>query len=413
MVKNTTLDYQSKQVGTWGLFIGIILIGANLRAPLTSVGSLLPFIRDDVGISNTLAGLITTLPLLAFAFLSPLAPKIASRIGMEWTVFWSLFLLTMGMVVRSYFGTAALFAGTVFIGLAIAIGNVLIPGMIKKNFPYRIGLVTGMYAVIMNFFAALASGISVPVSFVFGIGWKGALAFWTILSILAMVIWIPQIRRRSQNTRAKQVAFKKSNSLLKSPLAWHITLYMGAQSLMFYTASTWVPVILQSYGYSSSSAGWMLSLMQFTVVPFTFLIPVMAEKMGSQRALSVSTGVLFFLGSGGLFLGHHFLIPISVIFIGIASGSAFSLSMMFFSLRASSGQQAAEISGMAQSVGYLLAAFGPVLFGALYDVTNAWTIPLAGLLVLSCFIIFFGNEAGKNRLLDDEHRPLAEQVGVN
>jgi CP family cyanate transporter-like MFS transporter len=156
----------------WLLLIGVILVGSNLRVPLTSVGALISFIRDDLGISNALAGSITTLPLLAFALLSPFAPKIANRIGMEWTIALSLVLLIVGIAVRSISGIGFLFAGTLFIGLAIAIGNVLIPGIIKMNFPLRIGLMTGIYAVFMNVFGALGSGLSVPISSIGSFGWQ-------------------------------------------------------------------------------------------------------------------------------------------------------------------------------------------------------------------------------------------------
>ncbi len=401
MNKNiTTLDnnHENKKVG-WSLLIGIILIGSNLRAPLTSVGSLISFIREDLEISNAMAGAITTLPLLAFALLSPFAPKIANRIGMEWTIFFSLLILTIGILIRSFFGVTLLFAGTVLIGLAIAIGNVLLPGFIKMNFPLKVGLMTGVYAVFMNLFAALASGLSVPISSISEVGWKGSLAFWGFLSIVALLFWIPQLRRQADSSKAVVNSTKRANSIWKSPLAWYITIFMGMQSLIFYTLITWLPDILQSYGYSSSVAGWMLSLMQFALIPITFIVPVIAERITNQKVLSGITGVLFIIGIVGLIVGNQFLLPVSVILIGIAGGTAFSLSMMFFSLRTTSGRQASEMSGMAQSFGYLLAAVGPVLFGALHDVTAGWTLPLCALIIVSSIIFICGLQAGRNRVI--------------
>lgn len=401
-MNKTTLDNnQENKVASWGLLIGIILIGSNLRAPLTSVGSLISFIRDDLGISNAMAGTITTLPLLAFALLSPFAPKIANRIGMEWTIFFSLLLLTIGIVIRSYFGVTFLFVGTVLIGLAIAIGNVLLPGFIKMNFPLKVGIMTGIYGVFMNLFAAFASGLSVPISSISGIGWKGALAFWGILTIVALLFWIPQLRKKPDSSKAVDTSSKGNNSIWRSPLAWSITIFMGLQSLIFYTLVTWLPEILQSHGYSTSAAGWMLSLMQFALIPVTFIVPVIAEKMRNQRLLSGITGALFFIGVVGLILGNSFLLPVSVILIGIGAGSAFSLSMMFFSLRTTSGQQASEMSGMAQSFGYLLAAVGPVLFGALHDITGGWVPPLVILIVVSVIIFICGMQAGKDSVITD------------
>ncbi|WP_449355826.1 CynX/NimT family MFS transporter [Virgibacillus natechei] len=394
-----TIDHtQHNKLAFWTLVIGIILIASNLRAPLTSVGSVLSLIRDDLGISNALAGTITTLPLLAFAFFSPFAPRIAKRIGMEWTFFFSLILLTIGLIVRSFFGVTMLFAGTILIGLAIAIGNVLLPSFIKINFPLKIGIMTGAYAVFMNVFGALASGISVPLASISGIGWEGSLAFWAVLSMIAAVLWIPQLLRKNNTDEVGAAPSESSGSgnIWRSPLAWYITTFMGLQSLMFYTMLTWLPEILQTQGYNSSAAGWMLSLMQGGLILTTFIVPVVAEKMANQKVISGLTGVSFLIGVIGLIIGNPILIPVAVVLIGIASGSAFSLSMMFFSLRCTDGKQASDMSGMAQSFGYLMAATGPVIFGALHDVTDGWLLPLIVLGVVAIVIVIAGVESGKD-----------------
>lgn len=397
-----TLEKTQENRNTWIFLIGIILIGSNLRAPLTSVGSLISYIRDDLGISNTLAGTITTLPLLAFALISPFAPKIANRIGIEWTIFISITLLTIGIIIRSLFGSIFLFSGTILIGLAIAIGNVLLPGLIKMNFPLKIGLMTGIYAVFMNVFGALGSGLGVPISSIGDIGWQGSLAVWGILSFIALLFWIPQLQKQNKSDPTTSATPQAEGSIWKSTLAWCITLFMGLQSLIFYTLITWLPEILQSHGFSSDSAGWMLFLMQFAIIPVTFIIPVIAEQMNDQKLLASITAILFMIGIGGLFSGIIPVLVISVIFIGIAGGSAFSLSMMFFSLRTSNGQQAAEMSGMAQSFGYLLAALGPVLIGALHDLTNGWQVPLIMLFIISTIILIVGLESGKQRIVTDQ-----------
>ncbi|GAA0430371.1 MAG: CynX/NimT family MFS transporter [Bacillota bacterium] len=397
-----TLEKTQENRNTWIFLIGIILIGSNLRAPLTSVGSLISYIRDDLGISNALAGTITTLPLLAFALVSPFAPKIANRIGIEWTIFISITLLTIGIIIRSLFGSIFLFSGTILIGLAIAIGNVLLPGLIKMNFPLKIGLMTGIYAVFMNVFGALGSGLGVPISSIGDIGWQGSLAVWGILSFIALLFWIPQLQKQNKSDPTTSATPQAEGSIWKSTLAWCITLFMGLQSLIFYTLITWLPEILQSHGFSSDSAGWMLFLMQFAIIPVTFIIPVIAEQMNDQKLLASITAILFMIGIGGLFSGIIPVLVISVIFIGIAGGSAFSLSMMFFSLRTSNGQQAAEMSGMAQSFGYLLAALGPVLIGALHDLTNGWQVPLIMLFIISTIILIVGLESGKQRIVTDQ-----------
>lgn len=396
------MDIQKKHARTGGLLllIGILLIAANLRAPLTSVGSLIPVIRDSLDVSNTVIGTITTLPLLAFAFISPLSPKIANRFGMERTIFVSMIILAIGIGLRSVTGVSTLFIGTALIGVAIAFGNVLLPGLIKLRFPFRIALLTGLYAVCMNIFGATASGLSVPLSEVKTFGWQGALAIWGIVTIIALVIWFPQVRKPAVLPKYDVGENGQKTNVWKSITAWQITIFMGLQSLMFYTMLTWLPEILLRHGYTFSEAGWLLFLMQFALIPFTFIVPIIAGKMKSHVMLSACIGTFFVLGVLGILHGHPVLVTVSVILWGIASGSAFSLAMMFFTIRTKDGYAASELSGMAQSVGYLLAASGPVLFGGLYDLFHNWTVPLLTLLVLAITLLLSGMLAGRDRVID-------------
>lgn len=379
------------------LIIGIILIGANLRAPLTSVGPLVTSIRDNLGISNTLSGSLTTLPLLSFALLSPFAPRIARRFGMELTLLLSLVLLTIGIGIRSVGGVPTLFIGTILIGLAIAIGNVLLPSLIKHNFARNIGLMTGTYAVSMNLCGAIGSGISIPLASSPGLGWAGALGCWGILSLITVFIWIPQLRRPFNSGKDVQTAQKdKKINLWRSGLAWQITFFMGLQSFIFYTVITWMPEILEQKGLNADEAGWMLSIMQLAVIPITFLVPILAGRLQSQRLLVVPPVIFLISGIFGILSGSTLFIPVCMILIGIGVGTIFSLSMMFFSLRTQSTHEATELSGMAQSFGYLLAAIGPVLFGLLHDITHSWTLPLLMLAAISALIFIVGMRAGNN-----------------
>ncbi|WP_449354790.1 CynX/NimT family MFS transporter [Virgibacillus natechei] len=387
------MQKQNKIAG-WGLLIGILLISSNLRAPLTSVGSLLSYIRDDLEISNALAGSLTTLPLLAFFIVSPFASVIANRIGMEWTIFYSFIFLTVGLIVRALSGVTLLISGTIIVGLAIAFGNVLLPGLIKMKFPLKIGLLTGLYALFMYIFGALASGISLPLSRISGWGWQGSLASWAILSVVALMVWIPQLRKKAELPKDDGSKHTVKNNIWKSPLAWNITLYMGTQSLVFFTMVSWLPDILISSGYTSDMAGWMLSLMQLAFVPFTFITPLIAEKVADQRLLSSITGILVIIGAGGLHSGNTIIIVIAVICIGSACGAAFSLSMMFFSLRSNDGQEASKVSGMAQSIGYLIAAVGPVLLGLMHDITADWTLPIILVGIVGAILIVSGIKSG-------------------
>ncbi|MFX3636796.1 MAG: CynX/NimT family MFS transporter [Candidatus Pristimantibacillus sp.] len=383
------------------LIIGIIFIAANLRAPITSVGPLISNIKDSLALSNTAAGIITTLPLLAFAFMSPFAAKFARRYGIEAVLLIAMSILAIGVVLRSSAGVTSLFVGTLLLGLAISVGNVLMPSLIKREFPEKIGLMTGIYSVSMNLCGAIASGISIPLAYGLGLGWKGALGCWGMLALIALLIWLPQLRKRKNLAAASVSATSDSASqvnIWRSPIAWQVTIYMGLQSLLFYVSIAWFPDILIQRGMSSSAAGWMLSLMQFAVLPATFIVPVLAGRMRNQILLIIPMTALYLAGLFGiLYGGDGWMLPVSFILLGVASGIGFSLSMMFFSLRTRNVQEAAELSGMAQSIGYLVAALGPTLFGMLHDGTGGWTIPLVMLFIAIIFLFLFGMGAARNK----------------
>lgn len=387
------------KTGSAALILGIVFLAANMRAPLTSVGPLVGDIRATLSISNMAAGILTTLPLLAFALLSPFAPKLSRRFGMEKVLFTALAVLTLGIVIRSASGTAALFVGTALIGIAISVCNVLLPGLIKQEFPQRIGVVTGIYSVAMNLCGAVASGISIPLTESLGLGWKGALGCWGILAIAAMAAWIPQLKGRHMPAVAVASAGIKRTSIWKSPLAWQVTLFMGMQSFVFYVTVAWLPEILAGKGMAAGTAGWMLFLMQFALLPFTFIVPILAAKMNNQRPLVVITGVLFVAGIAGFLFDAPF-VALWTVLLGVGAGFAFSLAMMFFGLRTQTTAEAAELSGMAQSIGYLLAAVGPTLFGLLHDMTHGWKIPLMLLLAASVLLFLVGMGAAKNRYVN-------------
>lgn len=383
------------------LVLGIIFLATNLRAPITSVGPVVAMIRDSLGISNIMVGALTTIPLLAFAFLSPFAPRLARRFGMEVVLFVVLIVLSAGLVLRPTGGILTLYTGTLLLGAGIAIANVLMPAFIKMKFSNNIGLMTGVYSVSMNLTGALAAGLSIPIASASGFGWKGSIGIWAILAILALIFWIPQIRHRQKGALPGQNDIK-GQSLWRSKLAWKITLFMGLQSLLFYSLVAWLPVILQSRGMQADEAGWMLSYIQFSQLPFTFIVPIIAGRMKNQVPLVWITFILMTLGlSGILFGGTTFVLP-SVIVIGIASAFAFSLAMMFFTLRTNNSFEAADLSAMSQSFGYLLAASGPPIFGMLFDFTNGWTIPLSLLIIATFAILIVGLGAAKNEYVSEE-----------
>ncbi len=393
-------DIQSKYPPKgWLLVLGIILIATNMRAPLTSVGPLIGTIRADLGISNTLAGLITTLPLLAFALHSPIAPKLSRRFGTPIVLFSSLLLLILGMAIRSSIGIVSLLIGTVILGLGISICNVLMPSLIKEKYPLKIGIMIGVYSVSMNFSGAIASGISVPMANQVGLGWKGALGLWVLLAVVALVVWLPQINCKQQYKAKTSTANEKRTNLWKSSLAWYISIFMGLQSMLFYVVISWLPDILKSQGMSSDSAGWTVSIMQMALLPVTFIVPIVAGRMKNQVALVIMTAVFYFIGIGGLLSGDDTLTLLWVILMGIGSGCAFSIAMMLFGLRTANAHDAAELSGMAQSIGYLLAAVGPTLFGYLHDATNGWKVPLIVMFVMAALLLIVGVVSGRDRFV--------------
>jgi CP family cyanate transporter-like MFS transporter len=382
------------RLSTTLLVVGIVLLSANLRPAITSVGPLIGEIRADTGISNGLVGLLTALPLLAFAALSPLAPGLARRWGMEFTLLASLIVLTAGILLRSLPSVAALFAGTAMLGLAIAVGNVLLPGLMKRDFPTRVGLMTSIYSTTMGSWAALAAGVSVPLAQGLGIGWRGSLACWAILAAFATIIWLPQLR--SHRTAASEGARTTVRGLWRSPLAWQVTLFMGLQSLVFYALVTWLSDILRDQGLNATSAGWTVSLFQIVGIPSILLVPMLAGRRPSQRMLVIAVGILYLAAYVGLLSTGNTLVTLWITLLGLSQGACLSLALMFFVLRTPDASHAAELSGMAQSIGYLLAAAGPVLFGLLHDLTHSWTIPLLTLAAVTIGMLCAGLGAGRN-----------------
>jgi len=393
----TKRNQSHKHTSFWLITLGIIFIATNLRAPLTSVGPLVGTIRDHLQLSNTQAGLITTLPLLAFALFSPIVPKLGRKIGVEFLILLSLIFLTVGILLRSSSGAAALYIGTAILGFAISVCNVLLPSLIKHKFPNKIGLMTGVYSISMNLCGAIASGISIPLAVKSGMGWQGALAIWSGLTFISILFWLQQLKNRKTGKESTNQQTDHKMNLWRSPLAWQVTLFMGIQSMVFYVLIAWLPEILKQQGISDGHSGWLLSFMQMALLPFTFIVPIIAGRMAGQRPLVIITTVLFLSGTIGLLYGSPKLVLLWIVLLGIGGGFAFSLAMMFFGLRTETAQQAAELSGMAQSVGYLLAAIGPALFGYLHDLQNSWTTPLLLLAGASILLLIFGLGAARNQ----------------
>ncbi|WP_323703848.1 MFS transporter [Mammaliicoccus sp. Dog046] len=387
-------DVNKMNKQSWILFIGILLIGASLRAPITSVGIALPSIKESLLLSNTSVSLITIIPLLSFAAVSLFAAKISHRYGLERTVFGALMIILIGIALRAITDVSWLYIGTILIGVGIAFGNVLTPGIIKMNFPLRIGVMTGYYTVVMNIFGSLSSYVTAPLVKQFN--YQFAISLIGVVTLIGIIVWSLQLKKHKA---VKQVASTDTINVWKSPLAWQITLLMGGQSLMFYSLINWLPEFLLSEGVPIHEAGLYLSILQLAIIPLTFVTPIFAEKMKNQVALTFGTGLLFMVGILVLMFMTRSAI-IGIILIGIASGLAFGLVNTFFGLRTEHAHTAAKLSGMSQAVGYLFAAIGPLGFGILHDVTHSWYASFSILLVTAGLIMFFGSQAGRNRTIE-------------
>ncbi|MBZ5752565.1 CynX/NimT family MFS transporter [Metabacillus rhizolycopersici] len=380
------------------LIAGIVLVAFNLRPAITSLGPLVGMIQEDVGLAHWSAGLLMSLPLLAFAIMSPVVPKLANRLTNELLLVVGLCILLIGIGIRSISMVFFLFTGTLFIGIGIAVGNVLLPAIVKDKFPKKFSLMTSVYSTSMGVVASLASGVSVPLANGLNLGWQGALLVWGVPTVMAILIWVYLLKYNQGNQTEIKKGRSGDNQIWRSPLAWQIAIFMGFQSFLFYVTIAWLPEILHDHGLSMETAGWLLSFAQIMGLPASFFIPVIAGRLRSQLWLAFGLGLCSITGYGGLLLGSSYPILItSIILIGIALGGYFPLALSYIGLRARSARQAAELSGMAQSIGYILAAVGPMFIGYLYDFAHVWTVPLMTMIIISLLVMVFGMSSGRDQ----------------
>ncbi|MET7337707.1 MFS transporter [Nonomuraea sp. NPDC005650] len=364
---NTLTRRSGQALLVWGLLV----VAANLRASLTGVGPLLDRVQADLGLAPAVAGLLNTLPLLAFAAVSPLVPRLAARWGADRLLGYALVVLTLGIALRWVPTAVGLFAGTVLIGTGIAVGNVLLPSLIKRDFPTKVGLLTSAYATVMGGVAAVASGVAVPISEVAPGGWYTALGYWGLFSLVAVLLWLPQMRaprRAAQAMRGHRLPWG-------SGLAWAVTAFMGLQSLGFYVVVTWLPQVFQHNGMSAAGAGWLLFLFQAVAVLTSLAVPGALRWARDQRALATICSAVMLVGYLGLLVAPGLALLWSVV-LGLGGGACLVLALAFISLRAQDATGAGALSAMAQSVGYLLAAVGPVIFGLLHTMSSGWQAPI-------------------------------------
>jgi CP family cyanate transporter-like MFS transporter len=380
---------------------GLLVVAANLRASLTGVGPLLDRVQDDLELAPAVAGLLNALPLLAFAVLSPMVPRLAARWGPERLLGGALVVLALGIAVRWVPTAIGLFSGTMLIGAGIAVGNVLLPSLIKRDFPTRVGLLTSAYATVMGGVAAVASGVAVPISQVAPGGWYTALGCWILLALVAIALWLPQMLA----PRPVPGSVRRNRLPWGSALAWAVTAFMGLQSMGFYVVVTWLPQVFQDGGASAAAAGWLLFVFQAVAVSTSLAVPAVLRWARDQRALATMSSAVLLAGYLGLLAAPGWTLLWTVV-IGLGGGACLVLALAFLSLRAQDATVAGALSAMAQSIGYLLAAAGPVIFGLLHTVSAGWRGPMILMCVAAACQAVIAMVAGRGTVRPVEGQAL-------
>ncbi len=352
--------------------VAIMLVSANLRPAVVAVAPLVDDIRATTGWSSAITGLLTTLPVLVFGLAAPVGPRVAARIGIERTVFAALVVLIAGILIRLDPQPVALFGGSIAVGAGIGVCNVVLPALIKRDFEHRSGLMTGLYSMTLSGGAAVAAGLTVPINHAVGGHWPLALASWAVPAGVALIVWIPQLRYVHLAGRSEPGA-----QLWRNPIAWSITVFMAAQSLVFYTFAAWLPqYLIDDRGMAPAAAGAVLAAGQIAALLTSLITPVVAGRFAGQRLISGLAVLACAAGFVGLLVTDHWPV-LWVVLVMSGPGASISLALLFMVLRSASTAQTGQVSGMAQSVGYLLAAAGPVAIGGLRDATGSWTLAMA------------------------------------
>lgn len=381
------------------LVIGIVLVASTLRAPLTAVGPIIEQIKLDLEINNGVAGMITTIPLLIFGIVSPFVSKMMARISMAHILCYALLLTMIALILRVSGGVIPFFVGTMMLGVSIACGNVTLPAYAKWQFPLQIGVITGIYSATMNLTAGLGGGVSYPLSAMTSLGYRFSLIFWIVFVVMALLLWLPQMKRMSQSHYEKET---KATKVITSKMAWAVALTMAFQSMTFYSVVAWYPSILISKGVEAEWAGYFLMINQFAQLPMTFTFPILAEKMKNQRLLILIIVVLMFTGFSLLFTTQVWALILAMILTGMGIGACFSVCMTFFSIRARTMKGSLALSGFGQSVGYLVASLGPLLLGVSHDLTKTWNVAIVMLMCMAFCILLVGLYASKSAYVEDD-----------
>jgi MFS transporter, CP family, cyanate transporter len=378
---------------SYGAFAFFLLV-ANLRPALTTIGPLLEAIRSSLHLSGTAAGLLPSLPLLILAAFSPFA-RLGRMFGIERTLAGCLLLIAVGVALRSQGSIVALFGGTVVFAAGIAVANVLVPSLIKRDFPQQVGGMTTAYVMVMSLTGAVATGLAVPLAAHLAGGWRSSLAVWAVLAALAFVCWLPETRTVNAAVADRRQEDRAAGTpIWRSSVAWQVTAFMGLQFLIYYVIISWVPLFLVNHGHSAAGAGWLLTLYQMMSFAVGLVAPALMRRGRDQRALAVAASAITALAIAGL-LALPRLAGLWLLVCGASFGVTFILSFALIGMRASDHRRATSLSTMSQATAYLIAAAGPVAFGWLHDHSAGWTVPMLCLLAIALIQAVTGFGAGR------------------
>lgn len=381
------------------LITGIILLGACMRSPFTALPSVITEIATSFHVPVTSLGMLTTIPLLCFGFLSSFVPIICRRLGNNRAIFWALIILIMGAYVRviSY---SSLLIGTLLVGLAITFINVLLPAIITEQLPNQVGLMTSLYGVSLDMFSAIFAYIISPLTLLFD--WQHAVMIISGLVVITLLVWLPNVQAQPTIPTPSLTHGSRRQSIWQSSQAWCLLFYMAGSSMSFYITVTWLPTIARNHGMSGNLASIIAGFLQLFSMPAAFIIPLWASKMKRRNSLILGSSILTGIGFLGLMVptANFAYYTLMTLCLGLGTAASYSLIMTLFGLKTKDANTTRDLSGMVQSVGYIIAALGPVTTGWLKSLTNNWSVSLlvSFLVVVICTI--FGLLAEKKPYIE-------------
>lgn len=381
---------------------GIVLLAINLRGPISAVGPVLDLVTADLALGTVAVSALTAAPVLCFGAVGVLTPQLIRRVGLDGAAVTALLLLLLGLLLRSGPTVETLFIGTVLAAGAIAVGNVLLPTLVKRDAPRHPGVMTGVYTTTLTSSAAIGAATAVPISSAYG--WRVGLGVWAVAATAALAIWAPRLRGgRGEVMTTGRVSGRAS--LLRTPLAWQVTAYMGLQSGVFYAALAWLPSIYRSSGVGANDAGLLLAVVTVSGIPMALVVPAWAARCRDQRAFPLALTLITTTGLLGLLIAPTAAPVLWAVLIGLGLGGNFPLALTLIVLRTARPSDTSALSTMVQGLGYLLAAaVGPFAVGVLQDVSGGWSLPLAFLVALALPQAGAGWGAGRP-LVIGEDRP--------